>query len=390
MALLLICGAATAGGISEGLQTILDLTDETTPVKAMIFLSKQVDIQSLDLALHQAKAGRGFRHARVITELQDLASATQGDLLATLDSEMSAGRVVGYTPHWLVNGVVVVAIKAALYDLAQRSDVDIIEADLVPALIEPVSIDTVPGGSPHQGIGITPGVVAVGARRVWDELGVRGEGALVGTLDWGVDGSHPALAARWRGNSAPWHHAWLDLQGTDTQFPSVGYGEWHGTHVMGTITGLAPEDTIGVAPEAEWIACNAIYLGAGSDMDNAVLAALAWFADPDGDPATVDDVPDVVQNSWGVLEGFTDYIDCDSRWWTAIDACEAAGVVLTWSAGNEGPVSTSLRSPADRATNIYNTFSVGSTIHSPPFTISYFSSRGPAGPTCGHPYNLMK
>ena len=98
-------------------------------------------------------------------------------------------------------------------------------------------------------------------------------------------------------------------------------------------------------------------------------------------PGTLDDVPDVVQNSWGVNENFSGYVDCDSRWWTAIDNCEAAGVVLTWSAGNEGPGGTSLRSPADRADSPYNSFSVGSTIATAPFTISDFSSRGPSG--CG-------
>ncbi|MCA9753324.1 MAG: S8 family serine peptidase, partial [Gemmatimonadetes bacterium] len=91
-------------------------------------------------------------------------------------------------------------------------------------------------------------------------------------------------------------------------------------------------------------------------------------------------------NSWGVNEGFSGYLDCDSRWWTAMDNCEAAGVVLTWSAGNEGPGSTSLRSPADRADSPYNAFSVGSTITSPPYTISSFSSRGPSG--CGGAYAM--
>jgi hypothetical protein len=83
-------------------------------------------------------------------------------------------------------------------------------------------------------------------------------------------------------------------------------------------------------------------------------------------------------------------VDCDSRWWDGIDAVEAAGCVLTWSAGNEGPSAGSLRSPADRATSLYTVFSVGSTQHSPPFTISGFSSRGPAGPDCGPVENRMK
>ena len=54
---------------------------------------------------------------------------------------------------------------------------------------------------------------------------------------------------------------------------------------MGTMTGLAPDDTIGVAPGALWIASNAIDQGAGPDFDNDVIACLEFMADPDGDPA---------------------------------------------------------------------------------------------------------
>ena len=111
------------------------------------------------------------------------------------------------------------------------------------------------------------------------------------------------------------------------------------------------------------------------------MASLEFMTDPDGNPATTSDVPDVVNNSWGVNESFAGYLDCDSRWWDLIDNCEAAGVVLVWAAGNEGPIASTVRSPADRAVNPYNCFSVGSTSNHAPFAISDFSSRGPSG--CG-------
>ena len=82
------------------------------------------------------------------------------------------------------------------------------------------------------------------------------------------------------------------------------------------------------------------------------------------------------------------YPDCFDLWWDVIDNAEAAGVVVTWSAGNEG--TSGLRSPADRATTFYNCFSVGSTTTYPPFEIAASSSRGPAGPTCGPSENLTK
>ncbi|MEE8572513.1 MAG: S8 family serine peptidase, partial [Gemmatimonadota bacterium] len=119
--------------------------------------------------------------------------------------------------------------------------------------------------------------------------------------------------------------------------------------------------------------------------DNDVIQSLEFFTDPDGNSSTTDDVPCVVQNSWGTYEPLG-YPDCYSYWWTAMDNCEAAGVVLTWSAGNEGPDPASLRSPGDRADSPYNAFSVGSTQYYEPYEISDFSSRGPSN--CGGPYAM--
>ena len=93
-------------------------------------------------------------------------------------------------------------------------------------------------------------------------------------------------------------------------------------------------DTTGVAPAALWIADDAIGGGTGSVFDNNVVDAYQWFADPDGNPATTDDVPDIVNNSWGVNGGFSGYSDCDHRWDVAIIALEAAGCVVEFSSGN--------------------------------------------------------
>jgi len=375
-----------AGDITPGLASQLDKARGQEPVKAMVFLRDALDVAALDLQLHLEKAPLARRHARVIQALQDQAQQSQADLLTTLAADP---RVVGYTSYWLVNAVMVAAPPAVIRELAARPDVDLLDADFQPALIDPVHVEPRSAAKSSRGIGITPGLVSIGARRVWDELGIRGEGALIGSLDTGVDGEHPALASTWRGNHAPWQECWRDVLGNATTSPVDLHS--HGTHTTGTMVGLAVGDTIGVAPAAEWIAANAINQGTDDpSFDNDILDCLQWFTDPDGDPSTLDDMPDVVQNSWGVHEGFDGYVDCDSRWWTAIDACEAAGVFLCWSAGNEGPGGQTLRSPPDRATTLYNCFSVGSTENVAPFTISSFSSRGPAGDACGPEENRIK
>ncbi len=372
--------AARAGELTPGLQEQMRGLADNDELKVLVVMKDRVDIGALDWELHQAKVPRSLRHQRVLESLQAAAERAQADLLADLTSKQGAGGVRGWTPHWIVNGVVVRATVAAIRELAARPDVERIEADLVVELIEPVAQAA---AKSDKGIGLCDGVHAVQADRVWRELGVTGVGAIVGNLDTGVDGSHPAFSARWRGHFAPAEQCWLDA--ADFGDPTPVDHHYHGTHVMGTMTGLAPDDTIGIAPGALWIASNVINQGTGSEFDNDVIASLEWMADPDGNPATLDDVPDVVQNSWGVNEGFSGYYDCDSRWWDAIDGCEAAGVVLTWSAGNEGEDGPmTMRSPADRAASPTNAFSVGSTIRVPPYTISSFSSRGPSG--CGGEY----
>jgi len=93
----------------------------------------------------------------------------------------------------------------------------------------------------------------------------------------------------------------------------------------------------------------------------------------------------VCHNSWGVMPG-GGLLDCDSAWWSVIDNCEAAGVVVTFSAGNEGPGPGTLRLPGNRASTPTNCFTVGSTGLNSPFLVSSFSSRGPS--PCGGPYAI--
>lgn len=371
-----------AGTLSPGLARLLATKSEDDIVRVLVVLPEQLDVPALDQSLRTAKATSAVRHEVVVRGLQDLASNSQADLIAHLEFNKSSQGLQGFTPHWLVNAIVVTGSVSAIRTLAQRADVGQIEPDLVPQLIAPVA--TWQPSKTVAGFGTANGVVAIGARRVWHELGFDGTGTLVGILDTGVDASHPALSSRWQGNFSPLAQTWFDAaQFGVGDFPQDNNG--HGTHVLSIVTGAAEGDTVGVAPGAHWIAANGIaapsYL-----FDNAILASLEFMTDPDGDPATNDDVPDVLQNSWGVNEGFGPYLNCDSRWWDMIDNCEAAGVVLIWAAGNEGPVGGTLRSPADRASNPYNCFAVGSTSNHTPFTISAYSSRGPSG--CGGVYAI--
>ncbi len=377
---------ASAGHLSAGLERLVAAKTEADEIPVLIVLREQAPLPALDADLRASRASRAARHRAVVDALRAAASRSQGPLLAELERLRLAGRVRRVTPYWILNAIAVDAPPGVVRGLAARADVDVVEAQLPAELIPPseAGAGRAPNGRGARGVGITPGLLAIEADRVWNELGIDGTGALVGNMDTGVDGTHPALAARWRGNFAPASECWRDGAGFGDAVPIDRH--YHGTHVMGTICGRAPGDTIGVAPGALWIADNSIHQGVGPTFDSDVLTGLQWFADPDGNSSTSEDVPDVVQHSWGINESVEGYVDCDARWWTAIDACEAAGVVLVWSAGTEGPESASIRSPADRAASAVSAFAVGATGTIAPYTISSLSSRGPSG--CGGEFEI--
>ncbi len=396
--LLFCAGAVQAGEIHPNLQLKLDRAGADDAISVIVHLEDQALVAQISADLTDRGVTRAHRHREVVLALQD-ATRAQAPLLTELAAKQRDGGVVGYTSYWITNCVVMLASKTEIERIAARPDVSAVELNFSVELIAPVSRDDGLGfGSDAElnedgtrDIGITPGLYAIRAPEVWEQYGYTGAGRLIGSLDTGVDGTHQALASRWRGNFHPHAECWLDVLDNGTTTPHDFGG--HGTHTTGTMTGVAPGDTIGVAWGAQWIAANAIDQGVNPDFDNDILLCFQWFTDPDGDPFTVDDVPDVVQNSWGVNEDIGGYPACDNRWWDVIDNCEAAGVVTTWSAGNEGPARFTLRSPPDRASTIYNCFSVGAvdaTDYDWPYPIADFSSRGPSLCTDVPPENLIK
>lgn len=370
-----------AGEIEQNFAEYLNTLSPDEFVSAIVIMADQADIKSLSATLRGERATRQERHRRVVSALKTAASISQGDILDHLQARKIQGAVKGYTPYWIMNLVVVQATIEELQRIAARPDVEMVESNFRAGLIEPVGDRTGSVIIPDKGIGVTPGLRAVKADSVWYQLGITGLGRLVANLDTGVDGVHPALSARWRGNHEPWQECWRDALGYGDTTPHDYHG--HGTHVMGTMCGLGAgtNDTIGIAWEAEWIADNAINQGVTPEFDNDVVDAFQWFADPDGNPGTLDDVPDVVQNSWGIYSYWPGYEDCDYRWQTVIENCEVAGVVCIFSAGNEGPGSATHRSPANICKTHTTNFSVGAVDaknYGFPYPIAGFSSRGPS------------
>lgn len=363
------------GELEDTLQQVLQKTapDETVPV--LVKMSQQLDVEALKAEMDAARIySRRDRHQIVVEAAQSLAQQTQPQILDQLNRLQQTGQVTAYHAFWISNMIYVQAKPSAIQELAQRADVGIIymnrRAELRTGSPGNVINKRKPVGSLRD---LRDGLVVINAPQVW-EMGYTGQNRLVCTFDGGCDGNHEAFTDRWRGNrpEVQWWEAWRDPYG-DSQFPyEAANTVSHGTHVMGILTGNPPDaDPIGVAYEAEWIAAG-VQLGQQYNA-NLIIDCYEWAADPDGDPTTIDDVPDVINNSWGTSE------DCADTFWEAIDVVEAAGIVNIIAVDNAGPSPGSVNSPESRAETPTKNFAVGNVNpHNPELPIASNSGRGPS------------
>ena len=301
------------------------------------------------------------RRTTVYQTLTAHANETQADLRNMLDS---VG--VNYTPYYLVNALEVRGGTLIRLFLLTRPEVDrvISSPRLRPAprneLLDMSGGDSAPSG-------VQWNVTMIGADRVWEEFGARGEGIIVGQSDSGVDVNHPALKESYRGNTEGDDYNWFDpWNGAPSPYDESG----HGTFTLGTVLG---QNGIGVAPDATWFACAnlvrnlsnpALYL----DCMQFMLAPFPQGGNPftDGDPTRA---ADVLNNSWGCpeLEG------CDpNALLAAANNLRAAGIFVSVATGNDGPVCSTVDAPL----SIYDSvFSVGAIDQFG--NVAEFSSRGP-------------
>lgn len=335
------------------------------------------------------------RHASIIERLKSDHAGSQQGLLDELRALEQRGLARDVHSFWISNTVVARVAAGELATLASRSDVETIY--LSPEIRSIVPEDSRTAGSSAMEVNAASDIMRyIRADSAW-AAGYTGEGRLICTFDSGIDGDHPGYAARWKGLDGDWRAAWFDPVDQDT-FPDQVTGSantLHGTRVLGAAVGCDPVtfDTTGVAPDAQWI--SAAVTDLPSQVSHALLEAFEWAADPDGNPNTVADRPDVINHSWGFTRNFHS-ISCEDIFFDAIENTEALGIVNIFAAGNSGPGSQTIANPANRALDSIDCFAVGATrIFGTPSApdsvgIASFSSRGPSDCNLGrHKPNVV-
>jgi subtilisin family serine protease len=273
---------------------------------------------------------------------------------------------IRYTPYYLVNALEVQGGPLVRLWMMTRPEVDrVLDNPILRPLPAPIPAahgDTNTAPSQPQW-----NLTMIEADRVWKELGVTGQGVVVGQSDTGVQGDHPELADQYRGKGGQNDYNWLDPWNGSRQPVDIA---GHGTHTLGTILGKH----VGVAPGATWIACVnlARNLGNPSVYLNCMQFMLAPFperGDPfrDGDPSRG---AEILNNSWGCpwVEG------CDpGSLLPAVKALRAAGIFVVVSAGNSGY--SGCGSVTDPLAIYGEVYSVGAV--SQDGQLADFSSKGP-------------
>lgn len=310
--------------------------------------------------------------AFVRTQLIDAAKNSQRELISYLQD-----RKFEFRPFYLENAVLVKGVKAKdLQDIKAVKNVSFLRLDGKSE----ISSGLVPSGLTRNLPGSKPSSITdLGVERVWQELGVKGKGIVIGGADSGIVWDHNALKSNYRGNSQgkiDHNYNWFDaIAGSKTPLDETG----HGTHTIGTAIGFdGGKAQIGVAPEAQWIGCrNMNKKNVGSV--SSYLACMEFMMAPyphGGDPkkdGKPELAPHIINNSWScpVSEGCK-----GDELIQAIRAFKAAGIFVVAAAGNDGTLgcSTIRKAPGFYAGEL---FTVGS-YNRRGSEVAFFSSQGPS------------
>jgi len=351
----LIGGSARAlspDKLSPQVQQAIASSQEGELLTVIVTLKAQANVSNI------LDNNRRIRINKVIVALQNMADATQNRVRDILEARQSEGNVTEVEYFWVFNGLAVTATGDVIEELAALPEV---------RTITPNATILAPAG--HAALASAEANLnVVNAPALWG-LGYQGQGIVVANMDTGVYLNHPDLQSKWRGGS----NSWFDPNGEHPSTPTDYNG--HGTWTMGVMAGGdAGGTTVGVAPDAQWIAVK-IFNDQGSATTAGIHAGFQWLLDPDGNPST-DDAPHVVNNSWTFQSP-----GCDLEFELDLQSLRAAGILPVFAAGNSGPNAGTSISPSNNP----SAFAVGGTDNND--LIYTDSSRGSS--SCNEPPTIF-
>ncbi|MCM2283042.1 MAG: S8 family serine peptidase [Bdellovibrionaceae bacterium] len=298
---------------------------------------------------------RRYDHRQVMRFLKMRARKSQELITRHLQNAPAGEQVRILQYYWINNSLVAEVTPAGLKALAQAPGIERVYLNRKIDEIRPFARRAVTRRDVVMGLAGDNwpySLKDIGIDALAEEMpNLDGSGVMLGTIDTGIDGKHPALA----GKVAIFYDA-----STGKQTEPVDEAS-HGTHTAGTMVGGDRKNVkIGVAPGAKLIGSAAL---TGYD---AMLKGMEFMLDPDGNPDTAD-FPRAINNSWN-CNGAPDV----ELFYRAISAWEAAGILPIFSAGNSGPGDETITKPHEHPSVV----AVAATDEAG--KVTGFSSRGPA------------
>ena len=248
--------------LSPSLNDMLDGSSNTdSVVSVIVFAEGGSDAAAMKMAIG-GKSTLRSRHETVVTGLKRNNSRALDNIKDEIN-RIAPNAIIN--EYWIAPAFLIEVPISKVSEIASVPGVSAIMDNAVVEFIKPV--DSAPVTAKISQV--YNHITSLNIPALWN-IGLTGRGRLVCSFDTGVDGTHEALADKWRGNISPSSDAFFAPSSIDTlPFDKTG----HGTHTMGLMVGSAAADSFGVAPGAEWI--TAAVIDQGQTLSRTISDILA-------------------------------------------------------------------------------------------------------------------
>ena len=232
------------GIISSDLSAKMMISKDETFLPVIIGINDDFSIINLKTEFHNNHTPIKKRASIICKEMQAIAVSAQTPILDIIKAKHTDYKQL--KSSWIINSIFLHAKKSLIEVIADHPNVKTINLKSTKSdIIDYIDYNEHPTANINNGT--EPGIEAINVRPLW-EMGYTGAGMLVFNYDTGVWPEHPAFKEKFLANHYPMNQCW---DGHFSDSPN-GHVSDHGTHTLGTMTGLVQEtnDTIGIAYHA--------------------------------------------------------------------------------------------------------------------------------------------
>ncbi|QQK07338.1 S8 family serine peptidase [Miniphocaeibacter halophilus] len=333
--------------------SLTDKINNNETVDVLVDIKSTEEIKTV-VDLKDSKEKNISDREKYINEIENNAKKSQKEIIDFLEENLKNENIKEYESFYITNTLHIVGNGKTIKELAKNENVSYVEENKETKLnTENNLFDESELASNNRW-----NFKNTKIDEVYSKYNLKGSGVVIGFLDSGVDYKHRELFDNWRGNTDGVEYSWFDVY-NKSEYPEDGEMSGHGT----AIAGVAVGKTVGVAPEAQWIAARAFQGKRTKNSD--ILKAAEWFLAPGG---RADMAPDIINNSWGE--------NTNSRWFDKMLASWiAAGITPVFASGNNQNGETKAGSIEYPASSL-DVISVGAVDEGN--MIGYFSKKGPS------------